>query len=208
MMRNRLRQALAFAIFIITLALSTGCTFQKLPPMEVYAIDPGWSQHDPAQRVKKSEVIIQIAPVRGSDAFSTNDILYTDKRHRQQSYAFSRWRDAPIRSMQTVLEVTLEKSGLFRAVLPPTSVSKADLLLESTLFEFGHFFAEDGSSKGVVRMRFYLVDNTSKRVVASKELVAMMEVVTTDARGATAAINQAALSVVSDLVVWLETVTK
>lgn len=207
-MRNRLRQVLAFAIFIITFALSTGCTFQKLPPMEVYALDPGWSQHDPARRVKKSEVIIQIAPVRGSDAFSTNDILYTDKRHRQQSYAFSRWKDAPIRSMQTMLEVTLEKSGLFRAVLPPTSVSRADLLLESTIFEFGHFFVEDGSSKGVVRMRFHLVDNASKRVVAGKELVAMKEVVTTGASGATAAINQAALSVAGDLVVWIETVTR
>ncbi|MBU4235328.1 MAG: membrane integrity-associated transporter subunit PqiC [Proteobacteria bacterium] len=206
MMGNRWRKNMVFAI-LVTLILSTGCTFQNLPPMEVYAIDPGWSQGAPAQTAKTGPVIIQIAPVRGSDAFSTNDILYTDKRHRQQSYAFSRWRDAPIRSMQTVLEVTLEKSGLFKAVLPPTSVSRADLLLESTLFEFGHLFAEDGSSKGAVRMRFYLVD-TSKRVVASKELVAMMEVVTSDASGATRAINQAALSVASDLVVWLGAVTK
>lgn len=206
-MKNRWRQALAFALFV-SLAMSTGCALQKLPPMEVYAIDPGWNHRDPAQRAKKSELVIQIAPVRGSDAFSTSDILYTDKRHRQQSYAFSRWRDTPIRSMQTVLEVTLEKSGLFRAVLPPTSVSRADLLLESTLFEFGHLFVEDGSSKGVVRMRFYLVDNTSKRVVASKELVTMREVVTSDASGATASINQAALSVAGDLVVWLGAVTK
>lgn len=200
-MINKWRQTLVLAI-LVTLTLST-CTFQNLPPVVVYAVDPGWSRDAPIQAAKKSSVIIQIAPVRGGDAFNSTDILYTDQQLRQHSYAYSRWRDAPVRSMQAVLEVTLEKSGLFRTVLPPTSVSRADLLLESTIFEFGHFFAEDGSSKGVVRMRFHLVDNVSRKVVAGKELVAMMEVVTSDAGGAAAAINKAALGVSGDLVVWL-----
>jgi ABC-type uncharacterized transport system auxiliary subunit len=176
---------------------------QNLPPVDVYAIDPGWSQSVPAQTEKKCSLIIQIAPVRAAGAFTNTDILYTDTRHSQHSYAYSRWRDAPVRSMQNVLEVALGKSGLFRAVLPPTSVSGADLLVESTLLEFGHFLAEDGHSTGVVRMRFHLIDNRSRRVVASRELVAGMPVSTSDARNATAAINQAALKVADDLVAWL-----
>ncbi|MDD3813151.1 MAG: ABC-type transport auxiliary lipoprotein family protein [Desulfocapsaceae bacterium] len=207
MTRNRWRKTQVFAL-LVTLTLATGCTFQNLPPMAVYAINPGWNQGNQVQTAKTRPVIIQIAPVRGSDAFSSKDILYTDKRQRQHSYAYSRWRDAPVKSMQAVFEETLEKSGLFRAVLPPTSASRADLLLESTLFEFGQFFAEDGSSKGVVRMRFHLVDNVSKKVVAGKELVAMMEVDAADASGAAAAMNQAALSVARSLVVWLRDVTK
>lgn len=187
-----------------------GCTpvLQNLPPVDVYAIDPGWSQSEPAQTAKKGSYIIQIAPVRGSAAFTGTDILYTDTRLSQHSYAYSRWRDTPVRAMQNVLEVALGKSGLFRAVLPPTSVSGADFLVESTLLEFGHFLAEDGPSTGVVRMRFYLIDNTNRRVVASRELVARMSVPTPDARNATAAINQAALRVASDLAAWLGTVIK
>lgn len=188
--------------------LLTGCTLQNLPPVEIYTLEPEWSQGDPAQPEKKGSVILQIALVRGAAVFATTDILYTDRRNSQYSYAYSRWRDSPVRSIQTLLEVAVGKSGLFRAVLPATSASRADLLLESTLLEFGHVLGEDRASAGVVRMRFHLVDNSSKRVIASKELVSMMEVVTSDARGATTAINQAAIQVAGDLVVWLGAVTK
>lgn len=209
MPRNRCRRLPVWAIFL-ALTLLAGCTslVQSLPPVDVYAIDPGWSQGAPALTEKKGSAVIRLAPVRATAAFTTTDILYTDARHRQHSYAYSRWRETPVRSMQSVLEVALGKSGHFRAVLPPTSVSGADLLLESSLLEFEHLLAEDGSSSGVVRMRFHLVDDRSKMVVASKELVSRMEVSTLDARGAAAAINQAALRLGGDLVAWLQVVAK
>ena len=202
---NRCEQALVFAI-LVALTLITGCALQSLPPVEIYAIEPGWDHSNRAPAEKKGSAILQIAPVRGSGAFSGTDIFYTDTRDIQHSYAYSRWRDAPVRAMQTVLEEAMENSGLFRAVLPPTSVSGADYLLESTLLEFGHFLGQDGSSAGVVRMRFHLLDNKSRRVIATKELVARMPVATLDARGGAAAINQAALKIANDLVIWLGTV--
>ncbi len=199
---SRCGQVLVLAV-LATFTLITGCTFQSPPPVEIYTLSPGWGQSDPAPTEKKGSALIQIALVRGSVAFTTTEILYTDKLHTQHSYAYSRWRDAPVRAMQTVLEVAVQNSGLFRAVLPPTSVSGADFLLESTLLEFGHFLGQDGSSVGVVRMRFHLLDNKSRKVVADKELVARIPAATLDALGATAAINQAAMQVASDLVVWL-----
>jgi cholesterol transport system auxiliary component len=193
---------------LVALMLITGCALQSLPPVEIYTLEPGWGQSDQVQREKRGSALIQIAPVRGSAAFATTDILYTDTLHTQHSYAYSRWRDAPARLMQTVLEVAVENSGLFMAVLPPTSVSGADFLLESTLLEFGHFLGEAGSSAGVVRMRFHLVDNKSRKVIAGKELVTRIPAATLDANGAAAAINQAAMQVADDLAVWLGDVTK
>ena len=196
------------AVFVVLTLLIAGCTLQPLPPVEIYTLDPEWGQSGQVATERKGSALIQIAPLRGSAAFATTDILYTDTLYTQHSYAYSRWQDTPVRAMQTVLEVAMENSGLFRAVLPPTSVSGADFLLESTLLEFGHIIPGGSSSVGVVRGRFLLLDNKSRRVIASKELVARIPVVTLDARGATAAINQAALKVVSDLVVWLGAVTK
>ncbi len=195
-------QVLVLAI-LVAFTLITGCTFQSLPPVEIYTLEPVWGQSNLAPTEKKGSALIRIAPVRGGAAFTTTEILYTDTRHVQHSYAYSRWRDAPVRLMQTVLEVAVENSGLFRAVLPPTSEAGADFLVESVLLEFGHFLGQDGTSTGVVRMRFHLIDNKSRKVVASKELVARIPVATLDARGATAAINQAAIKIAGDLVVWL-----
>lgn len=207
MQKNR-RGRFPLLALLVALTLMTGCTtmIQNLPPVDVYTLDPGWSQSDPPQTEKKGSLIIRIAPVRAVGDFTSTDILYTDIRDSQHSYAYSRWRDTPLKAMQTVFEVVLGKSGLFKAVLPPTSVSGADLLLESTLLEFGHVLAEEGPSTGVVRMRFHLIDNRSRKVVAGKEMVARIPVATLDARGATAAINQAALRVGDDLVSWLGTV--
>jgi ABC-type uncharacterized transport system auxiliary subunit len=202
MKRNRCGQVLVLAI-LVAFTLITGCTFQSLPPVEIYTLEPVWGQSDPVPIEKKGAAIIQIATVRGSGAFTGTDILYTDTRHTQQSYAYSRWRDSPVRMMQTVLEEAVENSGLFRVVLPPTSVSGADFLVESDLLEFGHFLGRDGASAGVVRMRFYLIDNKNRKVVDSKELVGRIPAATMDARGATAAINQAAIKVATDLVAWL-----
>jgi cholesterol transport system auxiliary component len=204
---NSCGQALVLTALVV-LTLIVGCTFQSLPSVEIYTLEPVWGQSDLAQAEKKGSALIQIAPVRGGAAFATTEILYTDTKYTQHSYAYSRWRDTPVRAMQTVLEAAMENSGLFRAVLPPSSVSGADFLLESTLLEFGHILTEGSSSVGVVRMRFHLLDNKSRKVVAGKELVATVPAATFDARGGTAAINQAALKVAGDLIVWLEVVTK
>jgi len=189
---------------LISFALLAGCVFQNPPPVAIYTIEPGWGQGNAAPRAKKREAILQIAPVRGGAAFTTTEILYTDTLHTRQSYAYSRWREAPVRLLQTALEVALGNSALFAAVLPSTSVSKADFLLESALLECGHFLEEDGASSGVIRMRFHLVENKSRKVVASQELAAKVPAASFDAAGAAAAINQAAAQIVADLVVWLE----
>ena len=193
---------------LIAVTLTAGCTVQKLPPVEVYTLEPQWSQGLSERTEKKGSVIIQIAPVRGGGAFTTTDILYSDRRNSQHSYAYSRWREAPVRSMQTVLEVAVEKTGLFQAVLPPTSVSAADLLLESTLLEFSHILREKDGSAGVVRVRFHLIDNRNRRVIATKELMSTVETVSSDARGATTAINQAVIHLAGDLGDWLEDVAR
>lgn len=191
-------------VLLAACLLLTGCVFQNPPPVAIYTIEPGWGQGDAGQKAKKRDAILQIAPVRGGAAFTSTEILYTDTQHARQGYAFSRWRDAPVRLMQTVLEVAVENSDLFVAVLPSTSVSGADFLLESALLECGHFLGKDDSSAGVIRMRFHLINNKSRKVVADKELVARIPAATLDAAGGVAAINQAAAQVAGDLVVWLE----
>jgi cholesterol transport system auxiliary component len=202
--RYRLVQVLTILTAIF---LQAGCGFRNLPPVSVYTIDLERADNNAGKlfaQDKKGFAVIQIAPVRGSAAFtSSNEILYTDIRHIQHSYAYSRWRDAPVKSMQALLEEALAKSGLFRAVLPATSVSGADFLLESTLLEFGHHLGKEGSSEGVVRMRFHLLDNKSRLVLSGTDLEARMMAATLDAKGAAAAINGAARKMSDELVVWL-----
>jgi len=190
-------------IFVL-FCLLAGCATKSVPPADIYTISPEWGDSKAqAEREKKSPLIIKLALVRGTRAFTGTEILYTDARYGQNSYAYSRWSDAPVRLLQTVFQVALEENGRFGDVVPPTSVSKADLLLESTLLDFSHHIKGDGTSEGVVRVRFYLIDNMTKTVTATKEFASRVPASSQNAQGAVSALNKAATNVARNLVSWL-----
>jgi len=194
----------SFYMIFVLFCLLAGCMTKSIAPANIYTISPEWSDSRArAEREKKSPLIIKLAPVRATRAFTGAEIIYTDAQYSQNSYACSRWSDAPVRLLQTLFQVALEENDRFGAVIPPTSASKADLLLETTLFDFSHHINDDGTSDGVIRVRFYLIDNRTKMVTATKEFTAMVSASSQNARSAAAALNKAATNVARDLVSWL-----
>ncbi|MBL0712250.1 MAG: membrane integrity-associated transporter subunit PqiC [Desulfosarcina sp.] len=194
----------SFYMIFVLFCLLAGCMTQSIAPANIYTISPEWSDsRAQAEREKKSPLIIKLAPVRATRAFTGTEIIYTDARHGRNSYAHSRWSDTPVRLLQTLFQVALEENGRFGAVVPPTSASKADLLLEITLFDFSHHINDDGTSDGVVRVCFYLIDNTTKTVMATKEFASRVSASSQNARSAATALNKAATNVAHDLASWL-----
>jgi len=202
MLQGRCGQAMIPVVLVLGLLLN-GCALYHAPPVAIYSLEPLWSMVEGVPAEKRRALVLQVAPVRGAAPLHTTDILYSDRRHSLQSYAYSRWLDAPVSAMQTVLETALGKSGLYRAVLPMSSEAGADLVLEGTLLECGHIFGESDSSEGVVRMRLHLIDNRKRMVMADRELVVRVAAASNDASGGAAAINQAAQQLAAELVVWL-----
>ena len=194
----------SFYMIFVLFCLLAGCMTKSVTPADIYTISPEWGDsRAQAETEKKSPLIIKLAPVRATRALTGTEIIYTDARYGRNSYAYSRWSDAPVRLLQTLFHVALEENGRFGAVVPPTSASEADLLLESTLFDFSHHINDDGTSDGVVRVRFYLIDNTTKTVTATKEFASRVPASSQNARSAAAALNKAATNVARDLVSWL-----
>ena len=192
------------SMIFVFFCLLAGCTTKSVPPADIYTISPEWeSSRAQKETENKNSTIIKMAFVRGTRAFTGTEILYTDARYGRNSYAYSRWSDAPVRLLQILFQVVLEENGWFGAVVPPASASEADLLLESTLYDFSHHINDDGTSDGVVRVRFYLIDNTAKTVTATKEFVSKVQAASKNAQGAATALNKAATNVARDLVSWL-----
>jgi len=195
----------SFYIIFVLFCLLAGCVTQRIAPADIYTISPEWgNRRAQAEKEKKSPlIIIKLAPVRAIRSLTGTEIIYTDARYGRNSYAYSRWNDTPVRLLQIFFQVILEENGRFGAVVPPTSASKADLLLESTLFDFSHHINDDGTSEGIIKVRFYLIDNTTKRVIATKEFASRVPAPSQKARSAAAALNKAATNVARNLVSWL-----
>jgi len=191
-------------MIIILLFLLTGCATIKNPPADIYTISPVWKNNEPSgQQQGKTSQVIKLAPIKGVRAFSSNQILYSDSHFGLNGYAFSRWSDAPVRLLQTLFQVALEENGQFLAVVPPTSASGADFLLESSLYDFSYHLNDDGTSEGVIRIRFHLVDVQTKSVLASKEFSSSVKASALSVEAAVSALNNAASNVAQNLVSWL-----
>lgn len=191
-------------IIMLLFSLLAGCITKNNPPADIYTISPEWNNTSlQVQQEKKSLLIIKLAPVLATRPLTGSEILYTDNQYSWNSYAYSRWNDTPIKLLQTLFQVSIEKSNFFKAVIPPTSVSKADLLLESTLLDLSHHINNDGSSEGIIRVHFYLIDNMTRTIISTREFVSKVSASTTNAKGAVAALNKAATNVAHDLVSWL-----
>ena len=102
------------------------------------------------------------------------------------------WSEAPVRMFLLLFQIALAKNSQFSAVLPATSIAKTDYLIESTLCGFSHHINQDGSSDGVLRIRFYLINNATKALIATRELVSKVQVASLNVQGAAASLNRAA----------------
>ncbi|MFT6985669.1 MAG: cholesterol transport system auxiliary component [Psychromonas sp.] len=195
--------------FILLAALLigvTGCAGEKLPPVSTYTLSP---ELNTFQLSKSSEAkpasILMLGRIRSTHLFNGRDIIYSDARYGQNSYAYSRWSDSPTTMLLLIFQEALEKSGRYVAVVPYSSQSESDFLLESTLFDFSHSINDDGTSSGIIRMRFSLIDKNTNRVIASRDFVATVPVaLPMNASGAVAALNKAVIIVTQELIDWLK----
>jgi cholesterol transport system auxiliary component len=133
----------------------------------------------------------------------SRNILYLEKEFAQNRYANSKWSDTPNKMLASLFHSCINKSSVFKSVLPSYSRGKADLLLESTLLDFYHHVNSDGSSEGIVRIEFYLIESKSGEVVATIELDSKINSKTLDVNGGVRALNDASKSVALSLTQWL-----
>ncbi|MCK5122356.1 MAG: hypothetical protein GQ532_19030 [Methylomarinum sp.] len=189
---------------LVLLFMLTGCAINNVPPADIYTLSPKWNDTKVRTESKKNcPLILKMAPVRATQALIGNDIFYTDAQYVQNSYAYSRWNNAPVKLLPILFQVSIEESHLFEAIIPPTSISKSDLVLESTLLELNHHIKNNGSSEGVIRIRFYLINNATRKIIATKEFVSKVPAATKNAKGAVEALNKAATDIAHNLVIWL-----
>ncbi|MFW2440173.1 MAG: ABC-type transport auxiliary lipoprotein family protein [Arenicellales bacterium] len=198
-MRNR-----GFFLFGVLFMSLAGCMTEKLPAASIYTLKPDLGAVRPSVNTEQKPTnILMLGSIRSTHAFNSTDILYTDGRYEQNSYAYSQWGDSPTSMLLLIIQQALEKSGHYKAVVPYTSQSQSDLLLESTLIDFSHHVNDDGTSDGILRISFNLIDNRTKRVIASQEFMSSVPASQQNAQGAVAALNKAATFVTRDLIDWL-----
>lgn len=189
-------------VFFISVIVS-GCATNTVPAIDSYTINISCEAETPSEENTKFSKVLKVSKPKSTAAIMSRHILYQEKEFAQNSYAHSKWSDTPNKMLASLFISCINKSTVFKSILPSYSKGKADLLLESTLLDFYHHVYSDGSSEGRVKIEFYLIEPKSGEVVATNEFISKITSKTLDVNGGVRALNDASKSVALSLAQWL-----
>jgi cholesterol transport system auxiliary component len=118
------------------------------------------------------------------------------------TYMNSEWSNHMSKLLQGTTIDVIERSKLFKAVLPDTTTLKVDYRLESNVYVFEHQVREE-HSHAVVSIQYTLINADTGKLAKTKRFGYREATETIDAKGYAAATNRIMGRLSRDLVAWL-----
>ena len=197
---------LCAAALLLTLAGGCGALFPTTttPTPSFYSLDGarGAAPASPPAAIRltvpAAAPTLIINPPHAAAGFDSPRIIYVRETHKLEYFSHNEWVDTPARMLAPLIVNAVENNGTFRAVVLTPSAAAGDLRLDTEIVRLQHDF---GSQPSRVRftLRAYIVDNTTRRVLASREFDETVAAASKDPYGGVVAANRAVQSVLEQL---------
>lgn len=139
-----------------------------------------------------------VNPPLAAAGFDSPRIIYVREPHKLEYFANSEWVDPPARMIATLIIPAIESTGTFRAVVSAPGSATGDLRLETEVLLLQHEFGQQ-PSRVRFGLRAYLVEEGTRRVVATRDFEAVEPAPSEDPYGGVQAANTAVKSVLESL---------
>lgn len=177
----------------------------------LYSLDYARSKLPAAGSVKPdataSAPTLTLTPLRAAAGFDSRHIVYVQMPHKLDHFLHSEWVDTPARMLTPLVVASIKSSGAFGAVVHTPSSAGGDLRLDLEILVLQHEFNLQPS-----RVRFVLlaqlVEDKSRRVVASREFEAVAPAPSENPYGGVVAANQAVSDALEQLAVFCADVAR
>ena len=155
------------SVLLACVALATGCAVMTPPPPEPRKQVITQLPTDlPAGRTNAGVLLVHLP--EAAPTYDTTEMAYTVKPYQLDYFARNEWGEKPAVMIHALLVQTLRNAG-FKDVQAPPHMGPHKYALRSELVELRQDFTTE---KPMLRlkMRFELVDGTSRKVKATREL--------------------------------------
>jgi cholesterol transport system auxiliary component len=191
------------------LALGTMLTACVMPrtaegPLHTYLLSPEkgtWATQSSGNKHEAHGVLLLSAP-QAEAGFDTPRMVYLTRPHEVSYYATNQWAETPARMMWTVLTQSLEKNGLWKAVVPIPSSVRGDYRLDTQGLVLQQEFSQSPSQVRV-GFRLQLVRLHEQVVVGTRRFEVVENAPTDDAYGGVLAANRALATLLDQVTTWL-----
>jgi ABC-type uncharacterized transport system auxiliary subunit len=136
---DRRRAVRYIVIILIAFSLAfSGCVQLKQPntKFEYYTLEYDALTSDKSPVSGHKSTILKIKYFSTSPIYNTDRIIYSDQQFKRTPYFYHKWKVKPAEFVTYFLSRDLKESGLFKAVLPPTSGSLHTHTVEGTVDKF------------------------------------------------------------------------
>jgi cholesterol transport system auxiliary component len=200
------RPALAVAVLACA-GLVAGCsalTQATAPtPPTFYSLDGGPRTVAATSRPASSPAAngtytLVVNDTQAAAGYDSQRIIYVRQPHKLEYFAHSEWVDPPSRMISSLVVGALEKSGVFRAVVSAPGSASGELRLETEVVLLQHEFTVKPSQVRFV-LRAYIAEDGTRRVLATRDLEAVVPSSSEDPYGGVIAANAAVKQVLDDL---------
>ena len=189
----------------LLLTLTSGCGLlqsRATPQPAFYSLDNTWRAVGAVASARavasNAAPILIVNPSHAAAGFESSRIIYTREPHQLEYFAHSEWIEPPARMLVPLVVAAVESSGAFRAVIPTPSAAVGDLRLDTEIIRLQHEFGAL-PSRAHFTLRAYIVDNTTRLVLAWREFDESAPATSEDPYGGVVAANRVIRLVLEDL---------
>jgi cholesterol transport system auxiliary component len=200
-MQNSIRTALPLLFFALGfMACSIGPSEQSAP--RTYLLNP-LLLTSPANPTRSEAATLLLSLPKAQPGFDTQRMAYLLRPHELSYYAFNEWADTPARMFHSLLVQTMEKTGLWHAVVAAPSPVRSDYRLDcDSLVLEQQFFSP---SRVRLALRAQLIDLKRQLVIDAHGFEVIENAPSDDAYGGVIAANRAAATMLEHLAQWVIT---
>lgn len=174
------------------------------PPPAFYALDavPGPATPSMPGATPDALLTLIISPPRAASGFDSQRMVYVREDHQLEYFAHSEWVDPPARMLGPLLVSAAQQTGAFAAVVLASGAAAGDLRLNTDILRLQHNF-QMSPSRVQLRLRVYLTDEKTRKVLAWKELSAEAVADSDTPQGGVVAANRAVQEVLTQVAQFL-----
>jgi len=183
-----------------------GCSSALLsppqPPPALYALDGGTAPAAPApapapasaptSAATPAGITLLVDLPRAAPGHDTALIAYVRRPPQLEYFASNQWVAPPAQMLAPLLVRDLQAGGSFRAVTQAPTAAQSQWRLETSGLQLLHDFTGPPPSRVRLSLRAVLLDTTSRRVLATRELQAQADAPSDDPAGGVLAARAAA----------------
>lgn len=137
-------------------------------------------------------------PPHAASGFDSQRIIYVRTDHQLEYFSHSEWVDPPARMLGPLMATAIEHTGAFAAVVVTPASAAGDQRLDTEIVRLQHNF-QTRPSRVQFTLRATLVDDKSRRVLASQEFSDEVAAISDSPHGGVTAANEVVQRVLDKL---------